>query len=301
MMPSPICLFVYKRPKHTRLTVESLLKNPEARDSILYVFGDGPKTEIDHQDVELVKNYLLGVQGFKEIHFNWNVKNQGLAPSIISGVSSVLEKHSTVIILEDDMVLSPYFLKFMNDALEKYSSTMEVACVHGYIYPSTLPRPETFFLKGADCWGWGTWSRAWAEFEADGQKLLTELENRNLTYEFDFDGTYPYTDMLRRQIRGEVSSWAIRWYASAFLKDRLCLYPGQSLLNNIGFDNSGENCAADPCFEVELARHPVLIGDLPLIEDLKAKRTVKLFFMSLKPSFLNRIRLKVLRFLKWRR
>ena len=234
-MPSPICLFVYKRPKHTRLTVESLLKNSEAHDSILYIFGDGPRTENDRHEVELVKNYLLGVQGFKEIHFSWSAKNQGLAPSIIAGVSLVLQKHPTAIVLEDDMVLSPYFLKYMNEGLEKYSSIPEVACIHGYIYPSKHPRPETFFLKGADCWGWGTWSRAWAEFEIDGQKLLTDLENRKLTREFDFDDTYPYTDMLRRQIRGEISSWAIRWYASAFLKGRLLPLPGSGSFKKYWF------------------------------------------------------------------
>ena len=126
-----------------------------------------------------------------------------------------------VIVLEDDLVTSPHFLQYMNDGLGIYERDDRVISIHGYSYPVHGKLPETFFLRGADCLGWATWKRGWDLFEDDGQRLLNELERRNLTRSFDFDGSYPYTQMLRDQIAGSNSSWAVRWYASAFLRDKL--------------------------------------------------------------------------------
>src|SRR5262249_20857247 len=109
----------------------------------------------------------------------------------------------------------------------------------GYCYPTGEPLPETFFLEGADCWGWATWARAWANFDADGSRLLAQLRARKLEHRFDFDGSYPFTRMLGEQIAGRNSSWAIRWHAACFLKGLLTLYPGRSLVENIGNDGSG--------------------------------------------------------------
>jgi putative methyltransferase (TIGR04325 family) len=131
----------------------------------------------------------------------------------------------------------------MNDALDLYSGDVQVACIHGFNYPIE-GMPKTFFLKGADCWGWGTWKRAWNFFEKDGTKLLKELERRNCIEEFDFNGAYIFSKMLRQQIENNNNSWAIRWYASAFLNDMLCLYPGITFVKNIGLDGTGVHCEA---------------------------------------------------------
>jgi hypothetical protein len=108
----------------------------------------------------------------------------------------------------------------MNNALEKFENVGDVISIHGYCEPIQLDKPA-FFLRGADCWGWATWKRGWDLFEKDAAKLKKELLERDLKYDFDYYGTFPYFKMLEKQIKGEVDSWAIRWYASAFLKINL--------------------------------------------------------------------------------
>ncbi len=245
-MNAPIALFVYNRLTNTKKTVNALTKNLLAKESDLTVFSDGPKADKDIEKVNEIRNYLKTITGFKSITIIESAVNKGLAASIISGVTEIVNKYTRIIVLEDDLVTSPYFLTYMNDALEMYENEEKVASIHGFIYPVKKELPETFFIKGADCWGWATWKRAWDLFESDGSKLLNELKNRKLTKEFNFNNSYAYTDMLERQIKGKNNSWAIRWYASAFLNDCYTLYPGKSLIGNIGMTegthcNNGEN------------------------------------------------------------
>lgn len=259
--PAAIALFVYNRPWHTKQAIEALQKNKLAKESDLIIFSDGPKGEgresvvanqisavggqkTDHRQpitdyrIQEVREYIRTITGFKSLRIVERERNLGLANSIISGVTEVVNKYGKIIVLEDDLVTSPYFLQYMNDALNLYENEEKVISIHGYVYPIE-GLPETFFLKGADCWGWATWKRGWDLFEADGKKLLTQLKEKKLLKRFDFDEAYPYTKMLKDQIEGKNDSWAIRWYASALIHDKLTLYPGKSLVKNIGTDSSG--------------------------------------------------------------
>ncbi|HOD41117.1 MAG TPA: hypothetical protein PKL57_11210, partial [Candidatus Wallbacteria bacterium] len=205
----------------------------------------------------------------------------GLAKSIIAGVTDVVEKYGRVIVMEDDMVSSPYFLRYMNEGLEFYENCDRVVSIHGYIYPVEGKLDETFFLKGADCWGWATWKRGWSVFESDGKKLLKELRERNLTAEFDFDGSYGFTQMLEHQIEGVNDSWAIRWHASAFLKDKLTLYPGRSLIDNIGNDASGTHCQVTGAYNItKVSQNPVKIEKIEMKPDAKAFEAIKNYYLS---------------------
>lgn len=254
---APIALFTYNRPEHTRRTVEALAKNELAAESDLIIFSDGPKDAAGAVKVKAVRDYLRTVSGFKSVVINEKEKNRGLANSIIDGVTEIVNKYGRIIVLEDDMVTSPYFLRFMNDALELYKDEEQVISIHGYMYPVKEQMPETFFLRGADCWGWATWKRGWDLFEPDGKKLLAGLQMEKLTEAFDFDGAFPFTRMLNDQNSGKIDSWAVRWYASAFLRHKLTLYPGTSLLYNIGGDGSGTHCSSRDAFNSKLSLFPV--------------------------------------------
>ena len=227
---APVVIFTYNRPWHTQQTVEALLKNEYASESDLIIFSDAPKNEVAKKGVEETRSYIRNITGFKSLRIIERDRNFGLANNIIDGVTSIVNEFGRIIVLEDDLLTSPYFLKYMNEALFLYEEEESVISVQGYIYPIRKILPETFFIRGADCLGWGTWKRGWDLFNPDGSELLYCLKERNLTKEFDFGGTYPYTRMLERQVNGEIGSWAIRWYASAFLKKKLALYPGKSLV-----------------------------------------------------------------------
>lgn len=285
--PPPIILFVYNRLSHTMRTVEALQKNYGSDKSTLYIFSDGPKNDTDSQQVELVRNYLKSINGFDTVIVTERQQNLGLAQSIISGVSEVIEKHERVIVLEDDLVTSPYFLQFMGDALKFYENEDRVAAVHGYTFPLGIPLPETFFLCHTGCWGWGTWRRGWELFESDGLKLLHQLQELGLTKKFDMNSAYPYTKMLEDQVNGKNDSWAVRWHASTFLKTKLTLYPGVSLVRNIGHDGSGAHCRTSSLYDVSLLNREVKVLSVPLREDLSVAKNLEAFLRKGHSGFLR--------------
>lgn len=289
MALSPIVLFVYNRPWHTRQTVAALQKNVLANLSDLFIYSDGPKDEQTEKTVQEVRKYIHTIDGFKTVTIREREKNMGLAGSIVDGVTAVVNEYGRVVVLEDDLVTSPSFLRYMNDALNLYEHEEKVISIHGYIYPLSEKLPSTFFLRGADCWGWATWKRGWDLFEGDGQKLLNKLEEKKLTRIFDFSGSYGYTQMLKDQIAGKNNSWAVRWYASAFLRERLTLYPGISLIRNIGLDGMGTHCSTSHAFDVEMAQDPISVRPIDIIEKLEVRKAIEDYFRFLKPSPERRI------------
>lgn len=271
---APICLFVYKRVNHTRRTIEALQRNELAPDTDLLIFSDGPKDDADTSEVFAVRDLCAGIKGFKSVTLCQREVNLGLSKSIINGVSGVLQRYNSTIVVEDDLITSPLFLSYMNAGLELYENDTNVVSISGYNYPVSRSMPDTFFLRGADCWGWGTWRRGWDVFNPDGSFLLRQLEQRGLCYEFDFYGTSSYTQMLRDQIAARNDSWAIRWYASAFLAEKLTLYPGASLVQNIGFDGSGTHCDAASHPALELGERRVNVARLEIEECTASRRAI---------------------------
>jgi hypothetical protein len=287
--PAPIALFAYRRPDHLRLCLEALRANDLAAATELHVFSDGPRNAAAAEGVAQVRSLLKGVEGFASVSVIERAENWGLARSIIAGVTELVAHHGRVIVVEDDLVTSRYFLRYMNDGLERWADRPEVASVHGYFYPVRDPMPETFFLKGADCWGWATWKDAWDLFEPDGARLLAELRARDLTAAFDREGTYPYTRMLEDQIAGRNDSWAIRWHASAFLADRFTLYPGRSLVQNIGHDSLGTHSSRTDRFDVAMADRPITVASIPVREEPSVKEALKRYYFSLRPGLAKRL------------
>ena len=279
MTLAPILLFVYNRLQHTSRLIESLLANAEAAESELYIYSDAPKEEPQRHSVTEVRQYIRTIQGFKEIHIIEREENWGLARNIIDGVTTQVNRHGRVIVLEDDLVLSPYFLRFMNDALEVYADVPNVGHIQACDFTQDPALPDTFLIKWTGSWGWATWARAWQLFNPDGSELLRQLEERKLTYRFDFNGNYRFTRMLRRQIAGKNNSWAIRWNASLFLADVLSLNVGRSLVHNEGFDGSGTNCGGGGLYASHLWNKPLPVVKIePAIENEEARRCLACYY-----------------------
>jgi hypothetical protein len=294
---APVVVFSYMRVDHLRRSIESLLANPEAASTDVVFFCDAAKRPEHQPQVEAVRAYVDSISGFRTITRIYREANMGLARSVMEGVTQALGSHGRVIVMEDDLVLSPHFLRFMNDGLERYEHDDRVASIHGYIYPVDGSLPETFFLKGADCWGWATWSRAWASFERDGSRLLAELHTRRLNRDFDFDWQYPYTSMLEDQIRGRNSSWAILWHASCYLKGLLTLYPGRTLVKNIGNDSSGTHCGTTNALSGEPSPSQVRVDPIP-VEPSYAARAAFVRFFSAQRTWNVRVRALTKRLLR---
>lgn len=293
MILPPITLFTYARPDHTRRTVESLLRNPQAPEHNLIVFSDAAHTFDKQAAVDEVRAYLATISGFRSVTIHHRPHNLGLANSIIGGVTQVLAEHERIIVLEDDMVTSPHFLAYMNEALDRFSDDERVISIHGYVYPVQQTLPEAFLLPGADCWGWATWRRGWRLFNPNGQALLDELKRRNLLKNFDFNGAYGYSQMLEAQIKGTNDSWAVRWYASAFLAGKLTLYPGRSLVHNIGNDDSGTHCGADTSHDAELSETPIDLSKLEVTASVQGRAAFETFFRKSQANLVGMLRRRI--------
>lgn len=237
---APIVIFCYRRPEHLRRTLESLLRCDGFDASPVIVYGDGPRNSDDDRAVEKTREIaklLLGSRA--EYHFR--DKNAGLAASVLEGVSDVVSRFGRVIVLEDDLEIAPGFLTYMNQALECFSDKNEVWQVSGYMFdvPELKTRPNVIFLPIIVSWGWGTWERAWKQFDPLATGWDQTIIDNDLKHRFNLYGAYDYSTMLRRQMLGSIDSWAIRWYWTVFKNKGLTVFPPVTLVRNHGLDGSG--------------------------------------------------------------
>ncbi len=293
MIYAPIALFVYNRPIHTRQTIEALQKNTLASQSDLIIFSDAAKSEAQAETVNKVRQYIHQIGGFKSVAIIEREANFGLAKSIIEGVTWIVNKHGRIIVLEDDLITSPYFLDYMNTSLDVYQAEEKVMHISGYMFPIKPPEklPATFFYRASTCWGWGTWKRAWDGFQLDPKILLENIQSRKLEYEFNVHNTMEFISMLKAQSEELIDSWAIRWYANIFLKSGLCLHPAISLVNNVGHDGSGVHCGSNVAYAVDVVNvRPIKIDKLHEVdESVAGLKAIKNFNLSLKPAFHLRV------------
>lgn len=240
MRYAPIALFAYDRPAHLRHTVEALRANAPAASTALHLFSDGAKLPRSQAAVAEVRAFARTIDGFGSVTVHERDTNLGLANSIIDGVTRLCEAHGRIIVVEDDLLVSPRFLGYMNRALERYEAEPGVMQVSGHMFPVEVAVSEdAFFLPFVTSWGWATWTRAWRCFDAEAKGYALLAAEPAMRHAFNMHGAYDYFGMLAKQQRGEVDSWAIRWNLSVFLQGGLVLYPRRSLVRNLGFDGSG--------------------------------------------------------------
>ena len=251
-MLAPIVLFVSNRPWHTRQTVEALQRNDLAKNSILFVFADGAKPNSNVEQLDCIletREYIHQITGFKKIIIEEAEKNKGLANSVVYGVTKVVNEYDKVIVLEDDIVTSKGFLRYMNNALNIYEEESRVMHISGYMYPLKKNRlPETFFYPASSCWGWATWKRAWSYFNPNAKCLYDQIKERGLLDVLNINSIHGFEDQLKQNVDGSLKAWFIKGNASVIIEGGYSLYPKHSLVKNIGFDGSGEHCGPSESF-----------------------------------------------------
>lgn len=277
---APIAFFAYRRPLHALKSLESLSKCEGADESELFIYCDGAKGKEDRKDVEETRRAVKSKDWCGKVHVIERDKNMGLADSIITGVTELVNKYGRVIVLEDDLILSPQFLNYMNDALEFYRDAPKVMHISGYVFPVKGDLPETFFYRAASCWGWATWKRAWDSFEPDPKKLLSRFTDKEMVREFNVKGAMDFFETLRKNAEGKMRTWAALWYASVFLSGGLCLHPGRSMVNNIGNDGTGVNCGKTDVYDTEVAKERITCRTTDYREDEKALGLILDFLIS---------------------
>lgn len=269
---APIVVFSYNRPDHLRQTLEALAKNDLASESVLYIYCDGVKeTASDEQHQYIIENRKVAhtAIGFKEVHVIEREENVGLMNNIVGAVTEIVNQYGRIIVFEDDMLSSSGTLRYFNEALETYKDDEKVMHIVSYMFPHRYPLPETFFYTvpypGG---GWATWERAWKHYSNDINELYNYWKD-DLPYfnYWDHDGT----DLIKQLVdnyKGTLRTWFVRWYAVMLRMGGLTLYPGKSLVTNIGFDGTGDNC-------VRLEHNPYWVEHLAKSIKVVHKRNIR--------------------------
>ncbi|WP_434903363.1 glycosyltransferase family 2 protein [Bradyrhizobium sp. HKCCYLS20291] len=275
--------------------LDALARNPGADQSVLFIYCDGARNRNDAAAVAETRRIAEAASGFGRVEVISREANIGLSRSIIAGVGDICSRFGRAIVLEDDVVPTPYFLNYVNDALDLYADDERVLSIGCHTFDGGFELPETFFLDVPDCWGWGVWQRSWASFNDDGAALLATILQRDARAAFDFDGAYPYTRMLQEQVRGDNQSWAIRWYAHAFLTGRFVLYPGRAVTHNIGFDGSGTHGGSSGGYgPVQLADSAIRVVRTAVEENARAREAWKIALRAMaspsEPGFTGSIK-----------
>jgi hypothetical protein len=237
---TPIAVFAYSRPLHLQRSLESLSNCLDVDRCDVFIFCDGPREGVDRDSV--FENRRVAHEWSRSLKAKVIERehNYGLTRSILSGITDICSEYGRIIVLEDDIVVSPYFVQYMLAALERYQSDERVFQVSGFMYPVGVPtRHGSLFLPVTTSWGWGTWQRAWRHYDADMTGADQMLSSSRTRYRFNLDGSFPYADMLMAQRSGSLATWDIQWYWTVFKANGLALYPSTALTQNIGFDGSG--------------------------------------------------------------
>ena len=289
-MPStlaPIAVFAFKRPEHLSKMFDSLSKCALAEDSEIFVFCDAARAPDEEVLVNQTRAVARGQHWCNRLEVVERPNNFGLSKSIVDGVGRLCEEFGRVIVLEDDLVLAPSFLEYMNEALKRYENDERVMQIAGYNYPVHVATPhDAFFLVHSACWGWGTWQRAWRHFGEDSKAVARLRADRRMRRSFDMEDSFPYFAMLERQLRGEIDSWGVVWYLNVFIRRGLVLMPKRTLVENIGQDGTGTNMTK-ALYQDRISGF--CVHDFPPVEESRsAYEALCAYFRSLKCSWLRR-------------
>ncbi len=271
-MSIPILIFTYNRPEHTQKTIESLLKNPLAKESNLFVFNDGWRSENDKDLVLETREYLEKVIGFKTVTLHFSAHNMGCDKSTIAGVTKVFESSDKVIVLEDDLLVSPYFLEYMHACLNKYEKADKIFSIGAWA-PPTFKRASSRYpydvaaIPRTCSTGWGTWKNRWESVDWQVSSYPEILASKELQDEFDLGGRKLFR-MLEYEMNKGSQVWDVRFTYDQFRQRRLSLYPLKTYVFNIGFDGTGEHCKAKKVKQQTLNRknHILRLPDNPEID-----------------------------------
>ena len=287
---APIALFVYNRPQHTERTIKFLQHNELAAESRLYIFSDGAKSNNDEEKVAEVRAIINKTEGFKSVKVIERKDNAGLANSVIAGVTQLINDYGQVIVFEDDLVTSPHTLTYFNQALNRYRDEERVMHIGAYMYPLKSENlPQSFFYRAATSWGWATWATAWVHFEPNIDTLLNQFDAKKKSA-FSIENSMNFWKQMQEFKKGKNNSWAIRWYASIFLKGGLTLNPAQSLVNNIGHDGTGVHSGINDIYNVIINPKPITQFPETIKENQEAYQTIKNFLGNRKGNMVSRIK-----------
>lgn len=296
---APIVLIAYNREEHLKQTFEALSSNIDAEYTRLYCYIDGPKNvndaNIQTKIIKIIKFFNANFKSVKIIHRN---KNYGLANNISMAVTEVITKYGKVIVVEDDIITSNSFIRYMNDALNFYQNEKKVWHIAAHSEINFEEKENEIYLwRLMSCWGWATWQDRWSYYEKNPTKLINEF-NTEMIKDFDLNESGLFWKQVISNAKEEIDTWAIFWYATIFRNKGLCVSPFYSYSSNIGFDGSGVHCGTNENKQEKqmLNHHGKFVGKVELVEDKNALALNEFFYTPKKKKLRYKIKKQLKQF-----
>lgn len=284
---APIAIFAYNRLNHLQQTIESLQKNKLACKSELYIFSDAAKNKSEIEKVEKLRTYIYKIEGFKKVYIIERNTNFGLAKSIITGVTDIINKYNKIIVLEDDLIVSNDFIEYMNTALEFYQNNENIFSISAYSGAIDIPKNysnDIFLLKRINSWGWASWGNRWQTVDWEMNYFKDFIKDKKQRKQFNKSGL-DLSIMLLKQYQKKINSWAIRYNYACFQQNKLNIYPVGTKVINIGADGSGSNLGKTAKFNNKLkSKHIKFENNISENKEISAN-----YSNFLKPSLIRRI------------
>lgn len=261
-MYAPVVVFGYNRKEHLEKTLFALENNELADKTDVYIFIDGYRGDKDRKNVEEVKKFLETFKkrrNFKSLNISVSDVNKGLAKSVISGVSEIIDKEGKVIVLEDDLVTASDFLVYMNEALDFYKCDESIWSITGYTLPlkGLKNLQEDVYLSYRACsWAWGTWKERWETVDWEVKDFSVLCKDKKMQKQLNRGGREMF-QMLKAQQEGKNNSWAIRWCYSQSKQNKYTIHPKYCKVQNIGSDGTGENSLATKKYMTYIDETPI--------------------------------------------
>jgi tetratricopeptide (TPR) repeat protein len=250
---APIGVFTYSRINHLRQTIEALKNNTLARESELYIFSDAAKPGDEDKILE-VREYIHGINGFKIVKLIERETN-GYLKNARDGIRQLLNVYGRCIIMEDDNVTAPGFLRFMNEALNFYKNDDRIFSICGYCPPIKIPpdyNSDVFILRRFSAWGYGVWNDSYKKISyLDNAEVLGRFSNKREVEELSKYGE-DLLNMILLDAAGKMDAFDVKIFYHQFLNEKYTIYPKKSLVRNIGLDGSGMHCSKTNKFDVDL-------------------------------------------------
>lgn len=298
---APIVLFVYNRPEHTRIALQSLSACQYADQSVLYIFADQAKNDKAREKVEQVRQIIredIWRERFQEVVITEALENKGLANSVISGVTQVMDQHGRVIVVEDDNRVAPDFLDYMNRGLEFYENDHKIGHIGGYKAPIHIPedyKKDVFLVGRGSSYAWATWKDRWDLVDWEVKDFQEFAKDKKAIASFNEYGEDRF-EMLKNQVEGNMNSWAIRFSYAVWKNHMYAVLPCKTRVENIGFDGSGvHNVAQDTRFAVSIEPNLSPVKFEALSEDVRIKEELQKMFHI---PFTLKVKRKVRRMLR---
>ncbi|MCK2156181.1 sugar transferase [Exiguobacterium sp. 17-1] len=297
---SPVAIFVYDRLEHTKQTISALSCNLYSEETDVYIFSDNGKDATSNSNVKSVREYLDYLResnNFKSLTILESEKNYGLANSIIKGVSKIIREHPSekVIILEDDLITSNFFLKFMNESLNYYEKNNSIWSISGYSPPIKIPenyRNDIYLSYRSSSWGWGTWKDRWNSADWQIKDYDNFIEDKKSVQRFNRGGM-DLAGMLKMQMNNKIDSWAIRWCYTQYRQNKMTIYPVKTLIENIGLDGSGTHKQLlSRKYNSKIDEKSDFNLEMPQINPLILKR-FKNFYLSELKFYLSKVKRRI--------